>query len=791
MNFNKLLSLSLILLFSGCATYAGLNYDKLFGEPEVRERTVSIDSPQSEFFINEVKPIIDNRCVVCHACYDAPCQLKMSSVDGIDRGGSKSLVYQGTRLTAATPTRLFEDAQTTAEWRDLGFHPILNERNQTPTANVQASLIARMLQQKENHPLPQETQLQGFDFSISRQQECPSIEEFDQYEQDYPTWGMPFGMPNLDSSEFSTLMTWIQNGATMNAPIPLTDSQRSQINEYETLLNQDSIKVQLSARYIYEHLFLSHLYFSDLEPPHNGVQSSPRFFILVRSETPPGEPVKRIATRRPYDDPKVDRVYYRLIPALGTTVDKTHLPFALNQERITNWKKWFIDSEYTVSELPSYKLSVAANPLTAFTNLPVRSRFKFMLDNAQNTIGGFIKGPVCRGQLALNVINDRFWIFFVDPDMADLPQVNEFYHAQRENLKLPSELDSNTVPLTNWVRYARQQARYLEAKSKFINNEFQGGDYLSTDIIWKGNGSNNNAALTIFRHFDSASVVQGLVGTPPKTAWILDYSLLERIHYLLVAGFDIYGNFGHQLITRMFMDFLRLEGETNFISLLPEEMRHVEHSSWYENQSRQMSDFFQRNIEPFSQQSRVPYQTDDYKRELFDIISSELAPILTSRYRVEDTHLAPENESLLRSVDDIKGKGIVYLPQTIMMIIESNTGVDEVFTLLHNNAHSNISSLFDEESNRDPENDDLTLVKGVLGSYPEAFLLVNEKQVPKLVSMLDSLSSEEDYVKLLDQFGIRRSDSRFWPFSDRLHTWYQQDQPIEFGLLDYNRFENR
>ncbi|MCZ8499601.1 fatty acid cis/trans isomerase [Vibrio lentus] len=28
---------------------------------------------------------------------------------------------------------------------------------------------------------------------------------------------------------------------------------------------------------------------------------------------------------------------------------------------------------------------------------------------------------------------------------------------------------------------------------------------------------------------DSASVVQGLVGPQPKTAWILDYALLERI----------------------------------------------------------------------------------------------------------------------------------------------------------------------------------------------------------------------------------------------------------------------
>ena len=42
-------------------------------------------------------------------------------------------------------------------------------------------------------------------------------------------------------------------------------------------------------------------------------------------------------------------------------------------------------------------------------------------------------------------------------------------------------------------------------------------------------------------------MVKGLVGQQPKTAWVIDYSLLERIHYLLVAGFDVFGNVAHQL----------------------------------------------------------------------------------------------------------------------------------------------------------------------------------------------------------------------------------------------------
>lgn len=708
----------------------------------------------------------------------------MSSVEGIDRGASKELVYQGTRLTASAPTRLFEDAQTTQEWREADFHPVLNERMQNSTANLDAGLIARMLIQKENHPLPDQKQLEGFDFAVDRDQQCPTIEEYAQYETDYPTWGMPYGMPNLNKGEYATLMSWLENGAIMNAHIPLTEDEQALVDTYESFLNKSARKSQLSARYIYEHLFLSHLYFSELEGPT-------RFFTLVRSATPPGQPVQRITTRRPYDDPEVARVYYRIIPEQGTIVDKTHMPFALNEKRLRDWTTWFVNTPYTVRELPSYDVDVAANPMTAFEALPVNSRFKFMLDNAQNTIMAYIKGPVCRGQLALNVINDRFWVVFVDPDKADLPEINDFYASQKDNLKLPGELESNTLPVTNWVKYSKQQARYLDGKSEFANKWFKNGENLTMNVIWDGGGTNPNAALTVFRHFDSASVVQGLVGTQPKTAWVLDYALLERIHYLLVAGFDVYGNFGHQLMTRMFMDFLRLEGESNFLTLLPKDVRHKEHSSWYQDQDTQLSDFLQRNIAPFDQPSSVVYKTDDPKAELFDMLKEKLRPILNDRYEIVNTGFEPKHEALLQQVDAIKGAGLQHVPQLVMMMIKAHSGEEQLFTMIHNNSHTNISSLFDEESNRDYENDDLTLVRGVVGSYPAAFLELDETEIPQLVSMLQAIETEEDYVALLDKFAVRRSSSDFWPFSDRVHQWYQQNQPIEFGLLDYNRFENR
>ncbi len=58
-------------------------------------------------YLADVKPILDKRCVVCHSCYNSPCQLKMSSYEGLDRGASKKKIYNATRLKTMDPTRLF------------------------------------------------------------------------------------------------------------------------------------------------------------------------------------------------------------------------------------------------------------------------------------------------------------------------------------------------------------------------------------------------------------------------------------------------------------------------------------------------------------------------------------------------------------------------------------------------------------------------------------------------------------------------------------------------------------
>jgi uncharacterized membrane protein len=94
---------------------------------------------------DKVRPVLERRCVVCHGCYDAPCQLKLSSPAGIRRGASKVKVYNGARFTAMPPTRLYIDAKTTEEWRSKDFHSVLNEGEDSPVHNLDQSVMYKML----------------------------------------------------------------------------------------------------------------------------------------------------------------------------------------------------------------------------------------------------------------------------------------------------------------------------------------------------------------------------------------------------------------------------------------------------------------------------------------------------------------------------------------------------------------------------------------------------------------------------------------------------------------------
>lgn len=787
----RLLGLALSALLIGCATLATTDLRTLFGPADPTRfdhpaPASQVATPVS--FEREVKPILDARCVVCHACYDAPCQLKLSSWEGLTRGASKQTVYDAERLVAAEPSRLYIDADTPSEWRKKGFHPVLNEFADRGPAETQASTLARMLELKARHPLTPDEPVNGnLDFSLDRAQQCARTEEFDDFERKYPQWGMPFGLPALSEQETSTIRRWLQQGAPYAGPAALTPAERRQIEDWERFLNGDALQMQLASRYIYEHLFLAHLYFAG----HAGTDQMPaRYFRLVRSSTPPGQPLREIASRRPFDDPGVARVYYRLRPELESISAKSHMPYALSPARMARWTALFLQGGKTITQLPSYDPEIASNPFLAFRDLPVDARYRFMLDEAQFTIMGFIKGPVCRGQTALNVINDHFWVFFQDPDAVTEDDAS-FLQRESRKLALPAEHDSTTFMLSPWLRYSTLQHSYLQAKSAYYAERFKDPTKVNLAMVWNGEGRNDNAALTVYRHFDSATVLKGLEGETPKTAWIFSYSLLERVHYLLVAGYDVFGNIGHQFNTRLYMDFLRMESEFNFLSLLPQAERIPTRDRWYRMAPDGVKDLVYGKYAFFAQESGIRYQPGTpADRQLMAMLRTHLKPVLHERHARERVAESPLRQQL-DALSAVRGAALQWLPEQSLLRIEDPGLPARTLSLLRNTAHLNVTHLLSEHRAVVPAEYTLDVLDGFVGAYPNAIFRLRRAELPAFTAQLAALKGEKDYTTLMSRFGVRRSSPAFWPLSDALHADYRAREPITAGLLDYNRLENR
>jgi hypothetical protein len=53
------------------------------------------------------------------------------------------------------------------------------------------------------------------------------------------------------------------------------------------------------------------------------------------------------------------------------------------------------------------------------------------------------------------------------------------------------------------------------------------------------------------------------------------------------------------------------------------------------------------------------------------------------------------------------------------------------------------------------------------------------------------MKQDSDYTRLVDKYGVRRTNANFWQVSDELHSQYHRQQPDIAGWLDYNRYDNK
>ncbi|WP_206336767.1 fatty acid cis/trans isomerase, partial [Pseudomonas viridiflava] len=131
-----------------------------------------------------------------------------------------------------------------------------------------------------------------------------------------------------------------------------------------------------------------------------------------------------------------------------------------------------------------------------------------MLDNAEYFVRTFIRGPVCRGQIATDVIRDQFWVMFQEPG-HDRYVTDAVYRGEATPLlAMPGQNDNVGSVLGLWLSYRDRRNAYENLRRDTYAKKPPPG----WSDLWTGN---DNALLTVFRHFDSASVTKGLIGDVP------------------------------------------------------------------------------------------------------------------------------------------------------------------------------------------------------------------------------------------------------------------------------------
>jgi hypothetical protein len=296
------------------------------------------------------------------------------------------------------------------------------------------------------------------------------------------------------------------------------------------------------------------------------------------------------------------------------------------------------------------------------------------------------------------------------------------------------------------------------------------------------------------------------VGDLPKTLFVLDYPIFERLVYNLVVNYDVFGNVGHQALTRLYMDMIRMEAEELFLAFLPPSQRARLRRSWY--RGGLLTELKLRYVFPLvdgSAPTGVIYRNEARaKTELVERVVNEHLPpqvrgspdaLNWKTLRLPQAGAAPgltAPEQALRRIASIKATSATpfarFMPELAVVLVRGADGRARLYSLVRNREHSNISWILEESERLAPQEDSLTVRPGVLGAYPNMFFVVAEAEIGTFASAVAGLKSTADYQRLVDSFGLRRSNEKFWSVYDAINSTHLAGDPVRAGSLDLTRY---
>ena len=150
-------------------------------------------------------------------------------------------------------------------------------------------------------------------------------------------------------------------------------------------------------------------------------------------------------------------------------------------------------------------------------------------------------------------------------------------------------------------------------------------------------------------------------------------------------------------------------------------------------------------------------------------------------------------EKTLRSIASIPARDKTlfarFFPEVSLLLVKENSGNTKVYSIIHNRGHQNISWILAESLRLAPEEDTLTIREGLLGAYPNMFFVVEENKLATFAKAVLKMKTAKEYTTLVKNFGVPRTQERFWSVYDEVNTQFKTTDPVQFGYLDLTRYE--
>ncbi|WP_455245215.1 fatty acid cis/trans isomerase [Petrachloros mirabilis] len=739
-------------------------------------------------FTQDIKPILDTKCVSCHACYDAPAQLDLRSVAGIQRGAIKLDPY-APRTSPVPPTFVWNSKNTLEDWRKLGFFSV--------TEGGKDSIMGKMLRLGHENPVePNERFSDKVELDpFKRKFYFPNSYEIDAYIAQKPREGMPLAVSGLLPSEYANLIQWLEEGAKFDHKVAEpSEVDLGMISNWEGFLNGEDARTQLMARYIYEHIYLVTFLFENKEDAN--------FYTLVRSTTPPGEPVVPVAQHVANGPVAEGDFYYRFMLLDQTRcVKNTRLQMVADDKKLNRWKEIFDEQEWTAQSLPGYSEEERYDILGIFKDIPPKVRYKFLLDNTWNIRGAIVHGPSCHGNQAIGSVQDQGWHFYENPETS--LYVNDPEYRAMVDPLLSFYINKNSVQDAFITRHEFVGRRKKYMKLRMEREQELGIKTQMTDI-WRGEDDDDTPIVTVYRHQTDAYTLDPKVaaGDYPKESWLIDLPIFEQAYYTAVTNYDLFDSSDSWTWVREIFGLSRIEAEMNLLRFIPAKDRKPTFASWYKGPLTATR--LRLEMPVFNPEDEIPtgieYTTDDPMKEFYIKLLDYMGDKVISAdpiNRVDAPIPSDPVAAAMRKITDAskeeqpawrRFKAII--PEASLLRIDREGQEPLVYTMTRDRWYDTKAFISPVLQDEDPSKGRVSVLEGVQTAYPRFMFRIPEAEVDEFADALVQAGTTEALTKIVERWGIRRSNPDFWAYLDTMKEYIRRRDPTRAGTLDVDRYLN-